>query len=38
MLVGGLAGYFMNKYDYPTAPMLLAFVLTPTSRRTSTAP
>ena len=30
MLLGGLAGYFMNKYDYPTAPMLLAFVLTPT--------
>ena len=30
MLLGGLAGYFMNKYDYPTAPMLLSFVLTPT--------
>ena len=33
MLLGGLAGYFMNKYDYPTAPMLLAFVLTPTIER-----
>ena len=30
VILGGLAGYFMNKYDYPTAPMLLAFVLTPT--------
>lgn len=30
MLIGGLLGYFMNKYEYPTSPMLLAFVLTPT--------
>lgn len=30
MLIGGVIGYFMTKYEYPTAPMLLAFVLTPT--------
>ena len=30
MLIGGVIGYFMNKYEYPTSPMLLAFVLTPT--------
>lgn len=30
MLIGGLVGYFMNKFDFPTAPMLLSFVLTPT--------
>lgn len=29
MLIAGLLGFFMNKYDYPTSPMLLAFVLTP---------
>lgn len=30
MLLGGVIGYFMNKYEYPTSPMLLAFVLSPT--------
>lgn len=30
MLIGGFIGYFMNKYEYPTSPMLLAFVLAPT--------
>ena len=28
MLIAGLLGYFMNKFEYPTSPMLLAFVLT----------
>ena len=30
MLIAGVIGYFMNKFEYPTSPMLLAFVLTPT--------
>ncbi len=30
MLIGGLVGYLMTKYEFPTAPMLLSFVLTPT--------
>ena len=27
-MIAGLLGYFMNKFEYPTSPMLLAFVLT----------
>jgi putative tricarboxylic transport membrane protein len=30
MIIGAVLGYFMTKYEYPTAPMLLSFVLTPT--------
>lgn len=30
MLIAGVIGYFMNKFEYPTSPMLLSFVLTPT--------
>lgn len=30
MLIAGLLGYFMNKFEFPTSPMLLAFVLTDT--------
>ncbi|MCR5160729.1 MAG: tripartite tricarboxylate transporter permease [Lachnospiraceae bacterium] len=30
MLIGAVLGYLMNKYEYPTSNMLLAFVLTPT--------
>lgn len=29
MLVSGIIGYILNKNDYPTAPMLLSFVLAP---------
>ncbi|HHW67953.1 MAG TPA: tricarboxylate transporter [Epulopiscium sp.] len=29
MLLSGIFGYFMQKNDYPTAPMLLSFVLSP---------
>lgn len=30
MLLAGLLGFFMNKFQYPMSPLLLAFVLTPT--------
>ena len=30
MLIAGLLGYFMNKFEFPASPMLLAFVLTDT--------
>lgn len=29
MLLSGILGYFLQKNDYPTAPMLLSFVLAP---------
>ena len=29
MFLSGIAGYLLNKNDYPTAPMLLSFVLAP---------
>lgn len=29
MFLSGLLGYVMNKYDFPVAPMLLAYVLAP---------
>ena len=29
MFLSGILGYFLSKNDYPTAPMLLAFVLAP---------
>jgi len=29
MLASGVLGYFMSKYKYPIAPMLLAYVLAP---------
>ena len=29
MLLSGIFGYFLQKNDYPTAPMLLSFVLAP---------
>lgn len=29
MLIAGVVGFFLDKYEYPTSPMLLAFVLTP---------
>jgi putative tricarboxylic transport membrane protein len=29
MLIFGIAGYFMKKYDYEGAPLILAFVLSP---------
>ena len=29
MLLSGILGYFLNKNNYPTAPMLLSFVLAP---------
>ena len=29
MFLSGLLGYFLSKNDYPTAPMLLSFVLAP---------
>ncbi|MDA3951651.1 MAG: tripartite tricarboxylate transporter permease [Spirochaeta sp.] len=30
MLLAGIVGFFMKKYGYPIAPLLLAFVLAPT--------
>lgn len=30
MIISGFIGYFLNKNKYPIAPLLLAFVLTPT--------
>lgn len=30
MLIGACLGYLMNKFEFPTSPMLLSFVLTPT--------
>ena len=33
MLASGVLGYFMAKYKYPIAPMLLAYVLTPMLER-----
>ena len=30
MIIAGFVGYFLNKNKYPIAPLLLAFVLTPT--------
>jgi len=29
MFLSGIAGYLLDKNDYPTAPMLLSFVLAP---------
>ena len=29
MFISGIVGYLLTKNDYPTAPMLLSFVLTP---------
>ena len=29
LVISGLAGYFMKKYDYPTAPLILGLVLGP---------
>lgn len=29
MIIFGTVGYFFNRYDYPVAPFLMAFILTP---------
>lgn len=37
MLAAGLAGYLLTVYNYPTAPLLLAFVLAPILERSTRA-
>ena len=33
MLIAGVAGFFMKKFNYPIAPLLLAYVLAPTMEK-----
>lgn len=37
MLAAGLVGFFLTQYAYPTAPLLLAFVLAPILERSTSA-